>query len=365
MKDPRYNPLILLSFLLIAVFSCGSNDDLPESAPYWEAVEPAAVGLDATVLDDLRVKIGNNELGKVSSLVIIKDGKLAYESYFGGMDADTPHLNYSVTKSISAMAIGVLFDDSKIVELDVPILSFFPDYPLNTLSNPDQRKQDITLRQTLQMRAGFDWDELGVPYTSSANPAVEIVGTNDWIRYVLDKPLSTDPGSRFAYNSGCTMLLSGVINQLTGETASAYTKEKILDRLQITNYEWQEGPNEISNTGFGISLRPRDMAKIGQLMLNNGVWEGRQLLSGRWIAATFEPYTRFQGGYGYGYQWWNKTFTINGLEKIIPYAHGYGDQMIYVIKDLNMVVVLTGENYNGEQSFEENIIQDFVIPAAG
>lgn len=355
---------ILISLLLIFVFSCRSSDDSPETASYWEIAEPAAVGLDANILDALTAKIGNNELGKVSSVVVIKDGKLAYEAYFRGMDANTAHLNYSVTKSISAMAIGILFDDSEITDLDVPILSFYPDYPLTALSNPDARKESISLRQTLQMRAGFEWDELGIPYTSVANPAVEIVGTADWIKYVLDKPVANDPGVRFAYNSGCTMLLSGVIKQLTGKTASAYTKEKLLDRLEITNYSWQEGPMDISNTGFGISLRPRDMAKIGFLMLNDGVWEGRRLLSGRWISASFESYTQFQGGYGYGYQWWNKTFTINGQEKVIPYAHGYGDQLIYVIEDLNMVVVLTGENYNGEQSFEEDIIQDFVIPAA-
>ncbi len=361
----RYLSQLLLCLLTIAVLSCSSNDDNPESALYWETVAPVTVGLDAAMLDNLTSKIGDNELGKVSSVVIIKDGKLAYEQYFRGMDADTPHLNYSVTKSITAMAIGILFDDSRIADLDVPILDYYPEYPLSTLSNPDERKEDITLRQTLQMRAGFEWDELGIPYTSSENPAVEIVGSRDWVKYVLDKPVATNPGSRFAYNSGCTMLLSGVIKQLTGKTASAFAKEQLLDRLQISNYEWQEGPNEISNTGFGISLRPRDMAKFGQLMLNYGVWEGEQVISGRWVAASFESYTRFQGGYGYGYQWWNKTFTINGQEKVIPYAHGYGNQLIYVIQDLNMVVVLTGQNYNGERSFEEEILQDFVIPAAG
>ncbi len=361
-KSSLYLLLCLFSFVLV---SCRGNDDSPESAQFWELTEPAAVGLNGTILNELASKIGNDELGKVSSLVIIKDGKLAYERYYGSMDVNTAHPNYSVTKSITSMAIGVLFDDSDITDLDVPILSFYPEYPINTLSDPDERKEDISLRQVLQMRAGFEWDELGIPYTSSVNPAVEIVSSADWIKYVLDKPLANSPGSRFNYNSGCTMLLSGVIKQLTGKTASAYVKEKLLDRLQITNYDWQEGPNEISNTGFGISLRPRDMAKIGQLMLNNGVWEGRQILSGRWIAASFEPYTRFQSGYGYGYQWWNKTFNIGGQQQIISYAHGYGDQMIYVIKDLNMVVVLTGENYNGEESFEEKIIQDFVIPAAG
>lgn len=361
----RYLSQLLLGFFTIAVLSCSSNDDNPESAPSWEIVAPAGVGLDTDMLDNLTAEVNNNALGKVSSILIIKDGKLAYEQYFRGMDADTPHRNYSVTKSITAMAIGVLFDDSEITDLDVAILDYYPEYPLNTLSNPDERKQDITLRQTLQMRAGFEWDELGIPYTSSSNPAVEIVGSRDWVKYVLDKPVATNPGSRFAYNSGCTMLLSGVIKQLTGKPAAAYAKEKLLNRLQISNYEWQEGPNEISNTGFGINLRPRDMAKFGQLMLNYGVWEGRQVISGRWVAASFESYTRFQGGYGYGYQWWNKTFTINGQEKVIPYAHGYGDQLIYVIHDLNMVVVLTGENYNGEQSFEEEILQNFVIPAAG
>lgn len=363
MKSTRYNLLILLSCLFISVHACRNNDDLPESIPYWEVVEPAVAGLDAVMLDNLASRIGNNDLGNVSSLLIIKDGKLAYEKYFRGMNANKLHLNYSVTKSISSLAIGTLIYDREITDLNVPVLSFYPEYPLVTLSNPDRRKQDITLGLTLQMRAGLEWDELGLPYNSSANPAVEIVGTPDWIKYVLDKPLLTEPGSRFAYNSGCTMLLSGVIRQLTGRTASDYAKEKLLDPLQISYYEWKEGPNDISNTGFGISLRPRDMAKIGQLMLNGGTWEGQRLFSNRWVAASFESYTRFQEGYGYGYQWWNKTFTINGEEKIIPYAHGYGDQLIYIVRELNMIVVLTGENYNGEKSFEEEILQDFVIPA--
>lgn len=366
MRKLKYFPLIALSCLLIFHTSCGGGEEeLDGGTAFWEAVEPATVGMDAGILGNLKTKIENNELGKVSSLVIIKGGKLAYEAYFRGIDANTVHLNYSVTKSISSMVIGKLVDDGLITDLDVPILSFFPEYPVNSLANPDQRKADISLREVLQMRAGFEWDELSVLYNSPANPALEMIGTGDWIKYVLDKPVAADPGTLFTYNSGCTMLLSGVIRSVTGKTASAYTREQLLSPLGITDYAWKEGPNSISNTGFGISLRPRDMAKIGLLMLNDGIWEGSSVLSNTWIASSFESYTRFQGGYGYGYQWWNKTFTINGQEKIIPYAHGYGNQMIYIIKELNMVVVLTGENYNGEESFEETIIQDFVIPAAG
>jgi CubicO group peptidase (beta-lactamase class C family) len=210
--------------------------------------------------------------------LIIKDDEPAYKAYFGDMNSNKIHLNYSVTKSIASILIGILHQDGLLPELDTPILDVLTVYPIESLSNPDTRKSDITIRHVLQMRSGIEWDEFSAPYTSNLNPAVAIVGASDWIKFVLDKSIFHDPGSRFAYNSGCSILLGGLIQELTGKPASTFAKERLLNPLGITNYQWLEGPNGVTNIGFGISLRSRDMAKIGRLNRQNGIWEGNVII---------------------------------------------------------------------------------------
>jgi hypothetical protein len=201
------------------------------------------------------------------------------------------------------------------------------------------------------MRAGFDWNEGIVPYGDPRNPTSQLASSNDWIKFMLDRPMSDAPGARFRYNSGCSVLLSGIIRNKTGSQAQEYAVAHLFRPLAITSFNWERGPQGISNTGWGLSLRPRDMAKIGLLCLNQGEYNGTRVLSQQWLNESTTAYSSLSRSFSYGYQWW--LLPLEGVAGHTPQpndikiAWGWGDQFIFIIPYLDMIVVSTAGNYSG------------------
>lgn len=352
-----------LFFLLFIFLSC-DRSDISDSVNVfcWEETNPEEVGLNSNLLSDLSSELDAGNLGKVSSILIIKNNKLAYEHYRLGMFREKLHVNYSVTKSITSCLVGIAVDSGLITNTDDTILSYFTQY--SSIQNYHIWKEDITIEHLLQMRAGIEWDESTYNYGSPLNTTTQMINSSDWLKFILDQPMSDEPGTDFTYNSGCTVLLSGLLEEITGLTAEQYAKSNLFNPLGITNYAWQKGPNTLTNTGFGLSLAPCDMAKFGQLYLNKGMWNGQQIISESWINKSFLPYTSFDEDYGYGYQWWLFPYDFgNGIE-LLPYANGHGNQYIFVIDKYDMVLVITSENFNRDPSFIREILTDYVLEAA-
>ncbi len=347
---------ILLGFL--GIFSCSNLDD----TPLISLDSPGSGALDKVYLNDLTARLSAGEFGLVSSLLIVHNDSLEYEEYFLEMRRGRAHRIYSVTKSVTSALIGIALDEGLIPDLDMALLDFFPEYA--SVNNMDPRKGRITLRHVLQMRAGFEWDEWSVPYTSSSNPVSHLSGSSDWMKFMLDLPMAHEPGSFFRYNSGCTMLLSGILRNVTGMTAEEYARVKLLDPLGIESYRWEYGPDNITNTGWGLHLTPRDMLRFGQLYLHQGKWEGENIVSEAWIEESTERYTVFSSDGGYGYQWWVMNTSLDGDRGLVPYADGWGNQYIFVIPQLDMVVVATGEHFAGQQSYIRTILEDYIFEAA-
>jgi CubicO group peptidase (beta-lactamase class C family) len=272
---------------LVCIFSCSS----PEDTPLISFGSPESAGLDEERLNDLTAHLSSGEFGLVSSLLIARKDNLVYEEYFLEMRRGRTHRVYSVTKSFTSALIGIALDEGLIPDLDMALLDFFPEYPL--VNHMDPRKARITLRHVLQMRAGFEWDEWSTPYTSSSNPVSHLSASGDWMKFMLDLPMAHEPGTFFRYNSGCTMLLSGILRNVTGMSAEAYARAKLMEPLGIESYQWEAGPGNITNTGWGLYLTPRDMLRFGQLYLYQGNWEGEQLIPGAWIVASTERYTTY------------------------------------------------------------------------
>ena len=278
------------------------------------------------------------------------------------MNSSKLHVNYSVTKSITSCLMGMLVDTGSISSVENSIKNYFPQY--QDLNNFHEWKDEISINHILQMKAGFQWDEITSNYGTPSNSTSLMINSSDWLKHVLDQPMSHEPGTEYNYNSGCTVLMSGIIQNLTGQSAEEYAKNSLFKPLGITDYDWQRGPNNLTNTGFGLSLKPRDMVKFGQLYLNNGLWNGKQIISQDWIEKSFQPYTTFSNGNGYGYQWKMFRYNFGSNESLVTYANGHGNQYIFVVKELNMVIAITSENFNRGPSFINEILNDYIFESA-
>lgn len=353
----RFASLILL--LAFVGTGCDSSDP-QQSDGEWSLASPASQGLSENRLDDLTTQLKAGNFAQISSLLIVRNGHLVYEEYFQGMDATQLHRMYSVTKSITSLLVGIAMQEGSLNDVEAPLISLLPNH---SADETIAQHQQITLEHVLQMRAGFEWDEWSTPYNSPENPTAQLVNSRDWIQFMLDQPFTSQPGTSFTYNSGVTMLLSEVLAGATGETTADFAKRTLFNQLGISNMTWDGGPNNLSNTGWGLHLRPRDMAKIGQMVLQDGTWENKRIVPERWIDASTQPYSQLDNDTAYGYQWWLMRLNLAGQEVLVPYAEGYGHQFIVVIEPYNMVVVTTAENYNvTNRPRIREILTDYILP---
>jgi CubicO group peptidase (beta-lactamase class C family) len=295
------------------------------------------------VLAEYATRIEAGAYGDVHSLLVVRRGQLVSESYFRGWSDEALHEMYSVTKSVTSLLVGIARDDGRLPPLDALILSIFPEYPSVAHMGPD--KAAITLEDVLTMRAGFEWDEGSTNYTDSANPVVALVKSPDWVKHVLDLPMADPPGSVFRYNSGCTMLLGGVLRNSTGREALDLASDRLFGPLGIVSYQWETGAQGLTNTGWGLHMRPRDMAKIGELLLRRGRWGDRRIVSEEWLALSTARHVTRPGRSGYGYQWWHLPSEAGAPD--VVYASGWGGQVIFVVPDLDLIVVSTAGEYLG------------------
>lgn len=347
----QLSALMMLPFVLplLCFVSCSHDLDPNSSLDDWKLSSPAAQNLNPDTLANLAGRIEAGVYGEIHSLLIVRHGYLVYERYFRGYRADKIHPLYSVTKSVTSLLIGIASDRGELGSLNQSLLSFFPEY--RSIVNVDSRKQAITLKDVLTMRAGFDWNEGAYPYGDPRNPTSQLASSSDWIKFMLDRPMSDAPGTRFRYNSGCSVLLSGIIRNKTGNQARDYAVAHLFRPLAITSFNWERGGQGISNTGWGLSLRPRDMAKIGLLCLNQGEYNGTRVLSQQWLNESTTAFVSLSSSFSYGYQWW--LLPLEGVAGHTPQSNdiiiawGWGDQFIFIIPYLDMVVVSTAGNYSG------------------
>ncbi|PKK82668.1 MAG: hypothetical protein CVT49_12375 [candidate division Zixibacteria bacterium HGW-Zixibacteria-1] len=344
----RFTDLPLIIILLLSIF-CGVNSG-EKTAGDWKVASPRSQGLDIVILSGLDDKILAGEYGEIHSLLVIRNGFLVFERYYRGYDVNRLHRIYSVTKSFTSALVGIAMEQGYVDSLDHNVLSFFPEY--DSYANLDADKEAIVLRNILTMRMGTHWDEFTYPFDDSRNSIYQIRNSADWVKYVLDQPMVEPPGTRFRYNTGATMVLSGILRNQIGMQAQEFADEVLMKPLGIENYQWEAGAQDLTNTGWGLWLRPRDMARFGQMYLDGGKWNKKQVVPADWVAASTHNHVRINSTFSYGYQWW--MMPLENVPGHIPapddikICWGYADQFIFVIPELNMVVVSTGENITDE-----------------
>lgn len=279
------------------------------------------------------------------SLLIVRNGYLVSETYFGPYRPDTRHELYSCTKSFVATLIGIALDKGYIDGTDQRIVDFFPE---RTFANLDAQKAAVTLEDTLTMRTGLDWQEGDPAYRAMYVSA-------DWVKTVLDEPMAAPPGSRFNYCSGCSHVLSAVLRQTTGMNPRDFADQYLFKPLGITNVKWDTDAEGTPIGGWGLQITPRDMAKLGYLYLRHGQWEGQQIVSAAWVKNATRTHTETDGELGYGYQWW----TYPSLAAYT--ALGRDGQTIFVIPELELVIVTTAEMNGHDEIYR--LIEQYIIPA--
>lgn len=325
-----------------------------------------ATALEAQNYEQISTAIEQGYFGNLKAVVVSRHGEIVYEDYFRGSQADDLHQVQSVTKSVGSALLGIAHRQGKI-QLDQEMDDFFADlYPMT--QTPYQEKSAITVAQILQQRHGIQWDETSTDYRNPLNPVGRMLGSDDWYQYVLSRPMDALPGTKFTYSSGASALMSRLVRVATGMGPDEFAMQELFEPLEIDQVHWEvyselgmgtgltdwPGPDHDVPLGFSLWLKARDMLKFGELYLNGGVYKGRRILDQSWIDASWTKYSH-QGnsdffpypGWGHGYQWWIARMPDQqGRNWEVFFASGWGSQVIFVVPELDMVLVTAGDNYD-------------------
>ena len=338
--------IVLMSLILISLMvipETSSIQNLTSDRDYWpnmswRGVIPEVQGMNLTMLEEFWSLIRIE--GGVQGFLVIRNGYLLYEGYGGSSSVSQLWRIYSITKSVTAMAFGLAVADGYVTDLNETVLSYFPDRPIQ---NPDSRKSNMTLWHLLTMSSGLERSDFGM-------------GTNpDWVQYLLDSPMDHEPGEFWNYNGGCSHLLSAIITETMGISMETLVHNRLFTPMGISRYEWGADPQGVTTGMAGLSLTLRDLAKLGYLFLNNGSWNGMQLLPDEWVTECTYPFFVFNYGEGYGYQWWI-DIPVNGYS-----MRGAGGMRLFVLPEQDLILVFGAAPYGSEDYY--TYFDDFIYPA--
>jgi CubicO group peptidase (beta-lactamase class C family) len=345
----------------------------------WRTAAPADEGIDPSMLagidDEARLVFP-----ALRGVLVVRHGVLVFERYYHGATPATYFNVYSVTKSVTSALVGIALGEHALGGLDQPIGRLLARH---LPPNPDPRLRGVTVEQVLTMTAGLPPDP-----TDGTLPS--LVHATDWVRFVLSQHPATKPGSRFAYSSASSHLLSAIIADATGQPTLRYAQAKLFAPLGIASdhpfepvfapsnqatyegagFAWPTDPQGYQ-LGYGfLKLTARDLAKFGYLYLKGGAWEGRQVVPAAYVHASTQTHVPTGGTFGpftgYGYQWW--TTTEQGHQAFA--AIGLGGQLIEVIPDLDLVVVMTSAEPSTAEDVRaggdsQRMVGNVVVPAVG
>ena len=364
-----------------AVALANSVSPFAVAATGWTPVTPADAGfapdLDAR-LDDV---VHSGRARNVHGILIARRGRMVAERYYEGDDqvrindgktepgrvaftADRRHELRAVTKSIVGLLYGIALSEGKVPPLDQPLLAQFPQYT----DLPDMAQRRLwTIRHAITMTLGMDWNE-EISYDDPRNGQTAMEAAPDRYRYVLEQPIVAVAGQRWIYSGGATALVGKIIANGTGRSLPDYARAVLFDPLGIGETVWRVGGDGETNAASGLGMLPRDLARIGQMVLDGGKADGRQIVPADWLEAAFKPAVRINDRRQYGYHWYLGEVAFKGLEgprkERWVGAIGNGGQRLFVFPGLELMLVITAGNYNqrDQGSPPERVITDVVLP---
>ncbi|MGH6643587.1 MAG: serine hydrolase domain-containing protein, partial [Bradyrhizobium sp.] len=354
--------------------TCGTPTALDDG---WSIASPESVGLDGMRLCAIAARLKETE-ANVHAVVIVRHGKLVFEQYFAGydepwgqdggqhnFDATTRHDMRSASKSVISLLVGVAIDRKLIASADEPVVKFYPEYAAVKTPGWDQ----ITLRHLLTMSSGMQWDE-NRAWNDPKNDEPHLGTDPDPVRYILSKPIAHLPDVVWTYNGGATDLLGNILERISGKPLEAFAREVLFGPIGITDFEWKNYPkNGKLAAAVGLRIRPRDAAKLGQVVLNRGNWDGKPIVSPDWIEQSVRPRFQaigyFSGLFFYGQQWWlGRSIALEKEVKWIA-AMGSGGQRLFIVPDRDLVVMTTSGLYfrprQGDGALD--MMANYILPA--
>jgi Beta-lactamase len=386
----RTKTLAVTAILAAAVALCGCTREPSgvEKTEWptreWAKSDPQKVGLDEGALAALDADLKNGKYPLVDSFEVFRCGKEVFAAKYDhdyaqiyGKEAKTRgplnarltgpynyfdpawhpyyrgtqlHSMQSVSKTVSSVIIGaaMLRGDFK-AGLDTPVLKYFD---AAKVKNVDERKRGMTLRHVLTMTAGLDWME-NVPYDDPRSDSSLMEATDDWVQYVIDKPMAAEPGKVFNYSSGVSELLARIFLKETGQDIDTYGEKYLFQPLGIEHY-WKRTPLGAVDTEGGLYLRGSDLAKIGYLYLHDGMWDRKQIVPKAWVRESVAPFIQAEEDYKYGFKWW--LLPRKDSQQFLWMARGFGGQELMVFPEEGLIVVFTGWDILGTTDPEHEFV---------
>ncbi len=332
----------------------------------WPTAKPEDEGLDVAPIRNMVRAIVEQEITFTHSVLVARHGRLVVEEYFYGFDRDTWHDMRSASKTVTSALIGLAIDRRLIDSVGAPALGFFSRY--RRYDNWDPRKARITIRDLLRMASGLDANDSDPRSVASEGAYQSQAEQPDWIKLALDAPMIADPGAQSLYGGANPLILGGILNETVPEPVEWFADRALFGPLGIHSYKFFADPTGIPYMGGGMYLRPRDMAKFGQLYLDGGVWRGKRVISEAWVRESTGKYGRLapldRNGHQYGYLWWHHQYPVGDRVIETIEARGNGGQYIFVVPSLDVVAVITSGNFrNGRTRQPEEIMRRFILPA--
>jgi CubicO group peptidase (beta-lactamase class C family) len=317
---------------------------------------------DHNKIKELKGNIDEAVFKNITSLIVIKNGKLLIEEYFNGSDRDSLHDVRSVGKSFSSTLTGIAEHDGYLKNEDQTLKEF---YNLKSYANYSPEKDNTSIKDLLTMSSVFDGND-----EDDRSPGNEenMYPTPNWVKFALDLPVDTvRTKGEWHYFTAGVILLGDILNKSVPDGLENYAAKKLFQPLGITHYKWLHTPQGVINTAGGIQMSALDFAKYGQLYKNEGKWNGKQIIPAAWVNKTFTKYKLIPGRNQefYGYLFWNKTYNVNGKEYETFYCAGNGGNSIFIFKDVPLVIVVTATAYGASNAHTQvdKMIENYVLPA--
>lgn len=337
----------------------------------WPVADARTLHADVARLAALATKIRSGSYPGITSVLVARDGKLVYEDYFNGGDPERLNDVRSASKSVTALLVGAAIDRGLIPGAQARVYDYFPDK--RPLQHPDPRKQAITLEDLLSMSSLWECDDENA--FSSGNEERMYV-TEDWLQFALDLPIKgfapwmarpqdSPHGRAFAYCTAGAFVAGAVVERAAHMPLARFAGEVLEKPLGIAHAQWNASPLGIGMGGGGTRYRSRDLAKLGQLALDEGSWHGRQVISAAWVRAMLTVHAQARDDADYGYFWWNFRKPVTGTDEPVWAMGGNGGNYVFVVPSRRLVAVITSTAYNQRYAHPQSqeIFREYVLKA--
>ncbi|MBN6150629.1 serine hydrolase [Xanthomonas sp. AmX2] len=369
---PRLS-ILLLAVLVLVVAPLRAAPAVPTPPALddgWPVADAAAAGWNLPLLAAMEQAIADGQAPDTRSVLIARDGALVYERYFGGADRETRHDARSATKSVTALLVGAAIDRKLIPDAQARVYDYFGE---RQWQHPDPRKRRITVEDLLTMSSQWECDD---DNAFSAGNEERMYLSADWTQFALDLPIKgyapwmkrpqqSPHGRAFAYCTAGSFLLGALVEKASGQRLQDFSAQVLERPLGIAGAQWNLSSEGVGMGGGGTRYRSRDLAKFGQLLLDQGRWRGRQVISAAWVRAMTTVHAQAREDADYGYQLWRFRFPVRGAERGVWAMSGNGGNYVFVLPEERLVVVITRSAYNTRQMHPQSqkLLADYVLKA--